>query len=120
MNRSELQNQIDNALHRLGTTEITRIQLSAGSDVTDLASNVAVDATIQDEHRRTFSIVTYHIFDRVFSESSKRKQVLGADADFFLSGGPLIVAKEISGEIIVRGILKFIRMEQAREMTFDL
>ncbi len=115
MNMSELQNQIDTALNQLGTTEITRIQLSAGSDVTDLASNVHVDVTIGDKHRRTFSIVANHFFDLLFSESSKWKQVLGADADFFTSGGPLIVAKEISGEIIVRGILKFVRMEQARE-----
>jgi hypothetical protein len=115
MNMSELQSQIDSTLNQLGTTEITRIQLSAGSDVIDLASRVDVDVTIGHEHRRTFSIVANHFFDRLFSESSKWKQFLGADAHFFTSGGPLSVAKEISGEIIVRGILKFVRMEQARE-----
>lgn len=117
MNMSELQTEIDNALNQVGTTEITRIQLSAGSDVTDLACNVHVDVTIGQDHQRTFSIVARHFFDLVFSESSiaKRKQVLGADAHFYTSGCPLIVAKEISGEIVVRGVLKFVRMEQARE-----
>lgn len=115
MDMPELQNQIDNARKLFGVTETTSIQLTKWSEVSDLTSNVDVDVVIEEGKQRIFSIVTYRFLDRLFLNESDRQKVLGDDAHFFTSGGPLVVAKEISGEIIVRGILKYVKMERAQE-----
>jgi hypothetical protein len=107
----ELQQQIDDALSHLQTTETIGIRLSKGSDATDLTSIVDVDVAVGNGRRRTFSIVSQHFLDRLFREP---EQVMGIDTSFYASGGPLIVVKSISGNIIVRGIRKYLTIERSR------
>jgi|GEM_PF-5411893 hypothetical protein len=111
-NPEDLQRQIDKRLQRLGTETIQQVRLAPWSDVTDLASAVDVDVVVNGQPRREFEIISYHFLYKLFDELAD-DEVFGG-TDMFATGGPLIIAKSITGETIVEGILKYLELEAAR------
>jgi hypothetical protein len=111
-NPEALQRRIDESLQRLGTEIIQQIRLAPGSDVTDLTMNVDVDVVVNSQPRREFSIVSYRSLNEIFDERVD-DEVFG-ETNTYTTGGPLIIAKVITGETIVEGILQYLQLETSK------
>lgn len=109
MEERKLNEQIANALAARPTVSL-RIVLDNGSDVTDLKSCADVRVTL-GEQERDFTFLSQRFIAQLFkgpfstSESDESSYIYSAD-------NPLIIDKEINGEIIVRGILRYLRQER--------
>jgi len=109
-----LQQQIDRSLGERAPARVTHIELDRGSEVTDLTRCADVRVFLAgDQGFRLFSIATVAFLTHVLSgarDYHPRSDV----RDLYTRGGPLIVVREISGDVIVRGVLYYLDMEAGR------
>jgi hypothetical protein len=103
---------IANALRQYNKGEIDSISLAPGGEEVDLSANV--DLLVRDHGgpERVFTVISVSAVNRLI-----RGQPAGDDLldDFYAAGGPLIIVRQMSADVIVRGVLKHIRMERALE-----
>ena len=111
---TRLQNEINDQLKGHCDVGVSRILLDHGSDVSDLTRAVDVRVFLVGEsHYTLFSILTCAFLDSVFS--SDREEHPRADVrDMYTRGGPLIIVRSISGEVIVRAVLYYIELRDGR------
>ncbi|MFQ5811360.1 MAG: hypothetical protein ACE5JM_17210 [Armatimonadota bacterium] len=111
---TRLQREIDNSLAERRGCGVERIRLDHGSEVTDLTRGADVRVYLSDRAGfRLFSFLTIFFLDHVLSsdlEGHPRPDV----RDLYAAGGPLIVTREVSGDVIVRGVLRYLELEKGR------
>ena len=113
MTEVELQAAISRSMELHDCTGVERIEMAPGSDVTNLAMVADVVVAFGDGRRRQFTFGTLGLFEFVFAgswEEDPRPDV----SDIYTVGGPLLVVKEITGDAIVRGILRYLELEPYR------
>ncbi len=110
MKENELQKAIDVELSRYDTN-IESIKLGMGSDVTDLTQVVDVDVFIEQRKIREFNIRSKFFVDCVFRGDWRRGHPRPEMADLLTTGGPLIIVEEISGNSVVRAVLRYLELE---------
>ena len=109
----QLQRAIDAAARSHGNQEVDRIELDNGSDVTDLTYNADVQVRMSGSGDwRLFTIVTVHFISRVLVEELWVKDHPRPEmADHYTTGGPLILAQKIDGDVIVRSVMRYLELE---------
>ncbi len=112
MDISNLQRIIDNEIKKRAKGEIITIQISKVVEETDSNNCLDVDVTSSDGKKRMFTIITRNFINQLFNQTIN---IGDSDTSFYVVGGPLIIAKEISGELVVQGILKYISIEEKRK-----
>jgi len=111
MNDQELQEDIDFEL-RQRETPIMRIELGPGSDVTDLSLAADVRVTMSNTAlMRCFSIRTKRFVDMVFQGKWRVGHPCADYADVMTTGNPLVLVPEITGDTVVRGVLRYLQIE---------
>jgi hypothetical protein len=115
-----LQREIDEHLARSPETADLSIVLDQGSDVMDLSANVDVRVSHGDVKERYFMIVTACWLHKLLGDSEHPSQdELDGKPDerrgLYTTGGPLVVAREIDADVIVRGVRLFLAQEGSME-----
>jgi hypothetical protein len=116
-NSEELQRQIDESVHLLAPEMLQQVKLAPWSDVTDLTKNVDVDVVVNNRPQREFTIISYRFPYELFEfpdDLFNDPELAFSDKNLWTAGGPLVIVKSITGESIVEGILKYLRLEAAR------
>jgi hypothetical protein len=101
---------IANAMLRYNKGEIDSISLATGGEEVDLSANADLLVRGHGRPERVF----YRDFG-IRGEPSHQGQSAGDDLldDFYASGGPLIIVRQMSADVIARGVLKYLRIEKA-------
>ncbi|CAG0936762.1 hypothetical protein TFLX_05651 [Thermoflexales bacterium] len=118
-NPEELQRQIDESVRLLAPETLQRVKLAPWSDVTDLTMNVDVQVVVNNQPSRELEILSCRSVNTYFTHSNDPLLGLEEDeaaihANILTAGGPLIIVREITGEWIVKGILRYLQLESAR------
>jgi len=106
-----LEGDIAVAVKHYAGREIEGIRFAAGAEEADLSSNVDLLVRSQGKGEREFSVVSLSALSRFITGQSPAAHALVDD--FYTVGGPLIVVREMSPDVIARGVLKYLRMERA-------
>jgi len=106
---AKLESDVAAAINQYGEGEIDRVRMAPGEEEADLSSNVDLLVQVRGRPERVFTIVTLSAMTRFLSDETAVR-VLG---DFYTTGGPLIVVKQMSAEVIARGVVKYLGMEGA-------
>ena len=112
-NEERLQKEIDDSMVKYDCASVTHIRLGPGSDVMNLHRNADVRAFVNSLEYREFSFLAKEFVEWVFStpsEDDPRPDM----ADIYTTGGPLVIVAEITGDSIVRGVLRYLELEEGR------
>jgi len=109
-----LQREINAELARRNERRVERIVMDHGSEVADLrrAAYVRVFLVGRDKPR-IFNFLTLSFLNDVLSRDWEDFPRPDAK-DLYSCGGPLLIAREISGSAIVRGIQYYLDQEEGR------
>ena len=114
----QLQHQIDQRLSHPAPGEDLRIALDQGSDVTDLTANVDVRVSTHGGPSRYFTIVTARCLHEMLGDDQLEPAVPDAAWDrpsewrgLFSTGSPLVVVREITADVIVRAVQRYLVQE---------
>jgi len=110
-----LQAEIDREVNNRNDGRIERVVLDHGSEVTDLTrcADVRVFSQRYPEFR-IFSFCEISFLNDVLS-SGQHDHPRPDARGLYSCGGPLIVAREITGSAIIRGILYYLDQEDGRD-----
>ncbi|MCG3137128.1 MAG: hypothetical protein HJJLKODD_00971 [Phycisphaerae bacterium] len=104
----KLQRQIESCIREHSCEGISRIELDRGSDVTDLTRCADIRVYYDtDINWRLFSVCSVKFINDVLLEQET--------TDIYTRGGPFIVVREISGDVIVRSVVKYLELEEGRK-----
>ena len=103
---------IANAVRRYTKGEIESISLAPGGEEVDLSSNVDLLVRGRGGPERVFTVISVSAVNRLIRGQSAGDDLLD---DFYAVGGPLIIVRQMSADVIARGVLKHLRMERALE-----
>lgn len=108
----QLDEAIDAALRMHKPPSIHTVRLGPGSEVMDLTMNATVRVQYCDDRERTFTIVSQERVERLFANADNWVEDWQRDfKDIFTSGGPLAIVREITGDTIVRAVIRYTSME---------
>lgn len=117
-----LQQEIDRVLLQRPRVAGLSITLDQGSDVLDLSENVDVLVLDGAGEQRLFSIVTANSLHRQLGDSQHDPgpppEAWGWPrewAEMYTTGGPLLVVRRISAELVVGGVLRYLFQESGHE-----
>lgn len=112
---TRLQNDIDAALHARDQTVLERVTLDYGSEDTDLTLVADVRFWVAGGSERLFAVVSRDFVTWLFAPERDHANPPHEDAgQIYTTGGPLAIVREISGDIIVRAILRYLLLEEWR------
>ena len=101
---------IANAVLRYNKGEIDSISLATGGEEVDLSANADLLVRGHGRRERVFTVISVSAVNRLIRGQSAGDDLLD---DFYASGGPLIIVRQMSADVIARGVLKYLRMEKA-------
>ena len=101
---------IANAMLRYNKGEIDSISLAPGGEEVDLSANADLLVRGHGRPERVFTVISVSAVNRLIRGQSAGDDLLD---DFYASGGPLIIVRQMSADVIARGVLKYLRMEKA-------
>ena len=107
-----LQGEIDAAFAKYDCRHLDWIRLDHGSEVADLSmcADVRVCRKV-DTRWRLFSICSEGFIHWVFDVAAKEPNPHRPDViDVYATGGPMIIVTKITGDSIVRGVLRQIEL----------
>jgi len=111
----ELQRAIDMAFQEHHCRLLRRIELDRGSEVTNLTVNARVRVQMRDGRVRGFTILAKEFPEWVFAA---RNEIANHPAPEYIgvyaTGGPLAFVREITGDSIVRAVLRYLELEEGR------
>ncbi|HUU81974.1 MAG TPA: hypothetical protein VM243_00595 [Phycisphaerae bacterium] len=111
MNEEELQNEINRSMCDRDCGAISRIELGPGSDVTDLSLAADVRVFTAGSEFRGFGVRAKEFIDMVFAGAWKDGHPRPDVADICTTGGPLLIVERITGDSVVRGVLRYLELE---------
>lgn len=111
----ELQESIDTALLKYDCERLKRIRLSSGSEVTNLALCADVRVEVSGEQVRTVSVLAKSFVEWVFAPGNVGNPWAPEFNDIYTRGGPLVIVREITGDSVVRAVIRYLDLEQGRE-----
>lgn len=112
MNTTQLQVEIDESMQRYDCGRVSRIQLGYGSEVSNLSANVSILVSFTDTAEcRSFDFVSKEFTDKFHSGFWDKGHPNPDVADIHTTGGPLLIVKKISGDSVVRGVLRYLELE---------
>ncbi len=103
---------IANAVRRYNKGEIDSIGLAPGGEEVDLSSNADLLVRSHGGPERVFTVISVSAVNRLIRGQPAGDSPLD---DFYAVGGPLIIVRQMSADVIARGVLKHLRMERALE-----
>jgi hypothetical protein len=111
----ELQRAIEMAMQQYDCAFLQSIEMDRGSEVTNLASCASVRVHMRDGSMRGFTIVAKEFAEWVFTAQTEwpnhpAPEFIGV----WTTGGPLALVREITGDSIVRAVIRYIELEEGR------
>ena len=103
---------VANAVRQYNSGEIESISLAPGEEEADLSSNVDLLVRGHGRPERVFSVISVSAVNRLIRGQSAGDDFL---EDFYAAGSPLIIVRQMSADVIARGVLKHLRLERALE-----
>jgi hypothetical protein len=105
---AELESELAAALSQYGGGEVDSIRLAPGAEEVDLSSNIDVLVRSRGAAEREFTVVTLAAMTRFLTDETFAREL----GDLYTAGGPLIVVRKMSADVIARGVVKYLRMER--------
>jgi hypothetical protein len=109
---ASFEKDIANAVLRYNKGEIDSISLTPGVEEVDLSANVDLLVRGHGRPKRVFTVISVSTVNRLIRGQSAGDDLLD---DFYAAGAPLIIVRQMSADVIARGVLKHLRMEKALE-----
>lgn len=108
---AKLEREVIAALAQYGNGEVNSVRLAQGAEEADVSSNVDFLVRSRGRTERVFTVVSLAAMTRFLGDEATVRTL----GDFYTSGGPLIIVRKMSSDVIVRGIVKYLEMERAWE-----
>ena len=93
---------------------LERIEMGRGSEVMNLTMNAEVRVHTRDGRMRGFNILAKEFAEWVFAPEREGNPHAPQFDDIYTVGGPLALVCEITGDSIVRAVVRYLELEEGR------